>query len=283
MRPPLNDLVGKLFGKLTIIEFKGRANDAKKTPLWLCLCGCGGREVILQRKLVSGKVTECSECQRPHCDVCGVKIPANYPSITVCSDACGTRRKRARYREEYYRRLEKDPDLLRRANARRKERAAADPEYAARLREYEEKALERKRQKRKINHEWAELERQRARKRYGAQREQILERRKLRRQLDPDYRRHRQQQERDYYARHRDKRLKSRKETWAALPSEERARRIELKRNAERVNRRRYLMELRRDPKRYREHLAREREWERNRNLRRLFASLEKLKERDNE
>jgi hypothetical protein len=283
MRPPLNDLAGKRFGKLSVIEFKGRARDVKKTPLWLCLCDCGSQEVVLQKKLVTGKVTECCECSRPRCEICGTKIPTDYPSKTACSDICKTRRNRARYREEYYRRLEKDPDLTRRTNARRKERAAVDPEYAARLRDYEAKALERKREKRTTDSEWAELERQRGRERYSANREDVLTRRKLRRQIDPEYRKRRRDQEKQYYLRYRNKRLATRKETWENLPSEEKARRIELKRNADRINQRRYMMEIRRDPKRYREYLAREREWERNRNLRRLFESLDKLKDRDNE
>lgn len=283
MRPPLNDLTGHTFGSLSVIELKGRAKDSKKTPLWICSCSCGSREVVPQRLLVSGKKYQCSECNRPRCDVCGKKIPEDYASKTTCSDNCKSIRKREKAREQYYQRFERDPDLNKKQQKRKKEKAEKDPSYSARLRDYEERALRKKREKRQTDEEWAELERQRSRQRYETNRDQILEGRKTRRRLDSEYAERRRKQEQDYYWRNRCERLTSRKEIWDSLPDEEKARRAENKRKLDRVNKRRRMAELKRHPELFREYQAKQRAWERERNLRRLFTSLDKLKDYDDE
>ena len=283
--PVTKDLAGQRFGKLSVVESAGRTQEKRPKPLWLCQCDCGRREVVQQKQLIGAvrSIRECYDCRRPRCEVCGIKIPEGYGSKTVCSDEHRTVRKREKDREQYYRRIEKDPDINRRQWQRKKEKAEEDPAYAARLREYEQRSLLMKREKRRADEAWAEKDREASRQRYEERRNQILERRKIRRQIDTEYRTRRREQEQSYYWRHREKRLEARKEAWQSLPDEEKARRLEQHRRANRINKRRRMAEIRRDPERYREYQARQRAWERERNLKRLFTTLDKLRDFDDE
>jgi hypothetical protein len=51
------DLSGRIFGRLTVIEYKGRSKS-KKT-LWLCHCECGKEKTVVGSNLVSGNTTSC--------------------------------------------------------------------------------------------------------------------------------------------------------------------------------------------------------------------------------
>ena len=47
--PPLLNLVGQKFGRLTVVD---RAeNDKHKKPMWLCLCDCGNTKIVKGEKL----------------------------------------------------------------------------------------------------------------------------------------------------------------------------------------------------------------------------------------
>lgn len=67
-----NDLTGKAFGRLTVIEEAGRAKDRK--ILWRCKCSCGNEKVVSGGGLTSGKTQSCgcyklqriSESRRKH-------------------------------------------------------------------------------------------------------------------------------------------------------------------------------------------------------------------------
>lgn len=59
----LNDLTGKSFGKLTVIEEAGR-NNLKKV-LWKCKCSCGNEVFVVSGSLVTGNTTSCG-CIIPH-------------------------------------------------------------------------------------------------------------------------------------------------------------------------------------------------------------------------
>ena len=58
----LEDLTGRKFGRLTVIE---RAEDyvepksKKRHPQWLCLCTCGNRKIILGSNLKRGLTNSC--------------------------------------------------------------------------------------------------------------------------------------------------------------------------------------------------------------------------------
>jgi len=61
-RQHLIDLVGKMFGRLTVIN---RAeNGARGQPRWNCLCACGGKTVSYGQTLRLGKARSCG-CLRP--------------------------------------------------------------------------------------------------------------------------------------------------------------------------------------------------------------------------
>lgn len=51
------DLVGKVFGKLTVIEYVG--NDKNHKTKWRCRCECGGETISLGSNLTKGGATSC--------------------------------------------------------------------------------------------------------------------------------------------------------------------------------------------------------------------------------
>lgn len=58
------DLVGKKFGKLTVIEYKGEEtikykSATSKNKLWLCKCDCGNEKIAKNNPLVCGKLISC--------------------------------------------------------------------------------------------------------------------------------------------------------------------------------------------------------------------------------
>ncbi len=57
------DLIGKKFGKLTVVNFWG---DAKGDIKWNCLCDCGAYKIILQRSLtrIKRRTESCGRCKR---------------------------------------------------------------------------------------------------------------------------------------------------------------------------------------------------------------------------
>ena len=56
----LEDLTGKQFGRLTVIE---RAPNNGKRTMWLCRCSCGTEKIINAHKLKSGNTVSCG-CRR---------------------------------------------------------------------------------------------------------------------------------------------------------------------------------------------------------------------------
>jgi hypothetical protein len=51
------DLLGMVFGRLTVIEESGR--NALSSVLWKCVCTCGNEVVVLSGSLLSGATTSC--------------------------------------------------------------------------------------------------------------------------------------------------------------------------------------------------------------------------------
>lgn len=58
--PRYYDLTGKVFSRLTIISYAGKAG---KESLWNCRCSCGTEKVIRYNSLMSGSTTSCG-CYR---------------------------------------------------------------------------------------------------------------------------------------------------------------------------------------------------------------------------
>jgi hypothetical protein len=53
---PLNDLTGRKFGRLTVIE---RAANGSKGARWRCVCECGGEKIVASGNLHYGGVKSC--------------------------------------------------------------------------------------------------------------------------------------------------------------------------------------------------------------------------------
>lgn len=52
-----NDLSGKKFGRLSVIEFAGR--DKHRHLLWRCVCECGNERLVAKNNLLSGRTVSC--------------------------------------------------------------------------------------------------------------------------------------------------------------------------------------------------------------------------------
>jgi 5-methylcytosine-specific restriction endonuclease McrA len=58
--PPVLNLIGKRFGKLTVVEFAGiKRNGKKSRSTWKCLCDCGNYTVTIADSLKSGSSKSC--------------------------------------------------------------------------------------------------------------------------------------------------------------------------------------------------------------------------------
>ena len=54
-----DDLIGQVFGDLTVIGFDEVVSKERKIPYWICQCSCGNILSISKYKLTSGKKTIC--------------------------------------------------------------------------------------------------------------------------------------------------------------------------------------------------------------------------------
>lgn len=52
------DIVGKIFGKLTVIERAG-LDRTRKNSTWLCLCTCGNKKIVSRNNLIQCKTQSC--------------------------------------------------------------------------------------------------------------------------------------------------------------------------------------------------------------------------------
>lgn len=57
MGRPRIDLVGKKFGRLTVLEYGGNNNDNHAT--WKCVCECGTVKYVIGNVLVRGNTKSC--------------------------------------------------------------------------------------------------------------------------------------------------------------------------------------------------------------------------------
>ena len=54
--PPLKDLTGRRFGRLTVLEYAGKQNKEHK---WRCRCDCGKETLVRQDFLIKGRTQSC--------------------------------------------------------------------------------------------------------------------------------------------------------------------------------------------------------------------------------
>lgn len=57
-----NDLIGKTFGRLTVIKKIGP--DKNRAIQWLCKCSCGNEHIVITSYLVHGKIKSCGCLQK---------------------------------------------------------------------------------------------------------------------------------------------------------------------------------------------------------------------------
>jgi predicted SprT family Zn-dependent metalloprotease len=57
----MQDIIGRQYGKWTIVEFSGR--DGKSNKLYLCRCLCGSEKIQRLDTLSSGESTQCKKCR----------------------------------------------------------------------------------------------------------------------------------------------------------------------------------------------------------------------------
>lgn len=55
----IKDLKGKLFGRLTVIEFSHKSEKEKGAAYWKCSCECGGSTISRGGCLISGQTKSC--------------------------------------------------------------------------------------------------------------------------------------------------------------------------------------------------------------------------------
>lgn len=83
MRKPKDDLTGRKFGKLTVIEFVGR--NEQSTPLWRCLCDCGKEKVTHGCRLKNGSCLSCG-CLKGRNKKNGTGIRNGNSSSRLCKE-----------------------------------------------------------------------------------------------------------------------------------------------------------------------------------------------------
>ena len=58
MRPAIN-LVGRTFGRLTVLAREGSTGQTPRRPLWRCRCLCGCELVVRAASLLAGRTRSC--------------------------------------------------------------------------------------------------------------------------------------------------------------------------------------------------------------------------------
>ena len=79
------ELVGKRFGKLTVIQDSGQRKGTR--VLWLCRCDCGGEITALQHQLVGGTIQSCGCLPRPGARKTTDLIGRRFGLLTVSGDS----------------------------------------------------------------------------------------------------------------------------------------------------------------------------------------------------
>ncbi len=183
MPAPL-DLVGRRFGKLLVLKRTGEGRGG----VWLCRCDCGQEEEFPARRLpYADYVTKrkdvadaCSTCMHTRtCAVCRRQFVSRQYKAT-CSPECERVHLRARYLQDYYARVARDPNLNRKRAAAVRARAAVDADFAQRVRAWEERAAARKRERLVTDPAYAEHVRRLQRERYSRTAEIVQARRRAR-------------------------------------------------------------------------------------------------------
>jgi hypothetical protein len=189
MPPPL-DLAGRTFGRLVVVRRGPKVKFGSWQPGWVCRCECGAELVVPQGRLphrptipASHVVDACPACRGRPCVVCGANVPLSgrgHGRRATCSPAHEESHRKAKQRASWKRRVAADPDLPRKMNARRRERAAADSDYAARLAAWERARELRRQERRRADPDYAARLRAKSRETYARHAERIQAERRAR-------------------------------------------------------------------------------------------------------
>lgn len=57
-------LIGRNYGRWTVLEVVGHTTNKARVPIVLCACGCGALRRIPMHNLYSGRSTQCFPCGR---------------------------------------------------------------------------------------------------------------------------------------------------------------------------------------------------------------------------
>lgn len=193
MPGPVN-LSSQVFGQLVVLGRGERVKFGRWQQGWVVQCSCGSEPFTVPQDRLPHKpwiaaipgrpVTACNACRGGTCVVCGEKIHLSgegHGKRATCSPECAEKHRKAKQRASWVRRVEADPELPRRMHERRMEKAAADPEYAERVRQWDQRRQKRERDKRATDQEAAKARRRQAREWWAANRERILAKRAARR------------------------------------------------------------------------------------------------------
>lgn len=75
----VNDLIGKKFGKLTVVERCGSNKNGR--ALWLCRCECGNKKIILGNSLLSKSTLSCGCYNKEHSKEIHTKHNMSYSKL----------------------------------------------------------------------------------------------------------------------------------------------------------------------------------------------------------
>ena len=90
------DLVGRVFGRLTVNSYKGV--NKNKTGLWGCTCSCGNTTVVYTSSLNSGKTKSCGCLIREAITTHGMSRTPTYNSYRTMLERCTDERHPHYYR-----------------------------------------------------------------------------------------------------------------------------------------------------------------------------------------
>lgn len=63
IRPPINNLLGKKFGRLSVVAITDKRNPSRGV-IWECLCDCGKLKLVSSNGLVSQQIISCGCARR---------------------------------------------------------------------------------------------------------------------------------------------------------------------------------------------------------------------------
>lgn len=78
------NLIGKRFGKLTVLRYRGK--DKHQASLWLCLCDCGNKKTIVGHKLT--RITRSCGCTSGRPKTHGQSKSPEYHSWDAMKQRC---------------------------------------------------------------------------------------------------------------------------------------------------------------------------------------------------